>query len=388
MKIAPIRTEKAYESSLKRAAELVPKTDQDSLDELEVLQVLIERWERASFELPAPTPLEAIRFRMEQGGLKPRDLEPFIGSRARVSEVLSGRRALSIDMIRALHQHLGIPAASLIAPTPVESSAKPAAPSAAALKKLRDSGPMKARESFSAFLDRAFGPMYSEALLRKTRTERTNAKTDQAALTAWCAAVMLRANAVDLGKPKSKERGKKVARRLAKLSTHPDGPILAKSELARVGIILILMEHLPGTYLDGAAMCRADGTPVIALTLRHDRIDNFWFTLLHEFCHVSEHLKKDRTLIIDDLELKSSEEIEDEADRFAQEALIPPAIWDAEASSEMGTEDVIELAGLAEVHPAIVAGRWQRENNDYRKFARMLGRGEVRCLFTSKPADN
>ena len=388
MKIAPIRTEKAYEASLKRAAELVAKTDRDSLDELGVLQALTEQWERARFELPAPTALEAICFRMEQGGLKPRDLEPLIGSRARVSEVLSGRRPLSIDMIRALHQHLGIPAASLIAPTPVESSVKPAAPSAAALKKLRGSGAMMARESFSAFLDRAFGPMYAEALLRKTRTERTNAKTDQVALTAWCAAVMLRANAVDLGKPKSKERGKKVARRLAKLSTHPNGPLVAKRELARIGIILIIMEHLPGTYLDGAALCRADGAPVIALTLRHDRIDNFWFTLLHEFCHVSEHLKEDRTLIIDDLELKSADEIEDEADRFAQEALIPLEIWDAEASTDMGTEEVVQLAELAEVHPAIVAGRWQRENNDYRRFARMLGRGEVRCLFTSNSADN
>ena len=388
MKIAPIRTERTYQASLKRVADLVPKTDQDLLDELEVLQALIERWERARFELPPPTALEAIRFRMEQRGLKPRDLEPFIGSRARVSEILSGKRPLSIDMIRALHQHLGIPAASLIQSTPVKLSAKPAAPSDAALKKLMGSGVMKARESFSTFLDRAFGAGLSEALLRKTRTERTNAKTDQAALTAWCAAVMIRANAVDLDKPKSKERGKKVARRLAKLSIHPDGPILAKRELARIGIILIVMEHLPGTYLDGAAMCRHDNIPVIALTLRHDRIDNFWFTLLHEYCHVSEHLKKGRTLIIDDLELKSSDEIEDEADRFAQEALIPQAIWDAEASTNMGTEDVVELAELAEVHPAIVAGRWQRENKDYRRFSRMLGRGEVRCLFASKSDDN
>lgn len=138
----------------------------------------------------------------------------------------------------------------------------------------------------------------------------------------------------------------------------------------------VTLEHLPGTYLDGAAMRREDGIDVIAMTLRHDRIDNFWFTLLHEFCHVSHHLKGDTDLILDDLELKSTDEIEDEADAFAQNALIPPELW--KQRRNMTSEDVNAMAKASGVHPAIVAGRWQRENNDYRRFSKLLGRGEVR----------
>ena len=143
----------------------------------------------------------------------------------------------------------------------------------------------------------------------------------------------------------------------------------------------MILEHLPGTYLDGAAICRGDGAPVIALTLRHDRIDNFWFTLLHEFCHVSQHLTDDRPLILDDLDLKSSDEMEEEADLFAQNALIPHDIWEKHVSTEMGTEELELIATKAKIHPAIAAGRWQREHSDYRRFAKKLGRGEVRRQF-------
>ena len=141
------------------------------------------------------------------------------------------------------------------------------------------------------------------------------------------------------------------------------------------------LEHLPGTYLDGAALCRSDGTPVIALTLRHDRIDNFWFTLLHELCHALKHLGKGTNLILDDLEMKGGDDIEAEADLFAQNALVPAAIWGAEVSPDLDGDDVERIAAMAGVHSAVVAGRWQRDHGDYRRFARSLGRGEVRRQF-------
>jgi HTH-type transcriptional regulator/antitoxin HigA len=70
------------------------------------------------------------------------------------------------------------------------------------------------------------------------------------------------------------------------LSVLPDWSTRVRDTLAKLGVILITLEHLPGTFVDGAAICRGDGVPVIALTLRHDRVDNFWFTLLHEIAHV------------------------------------------------------------------------------------------------------
>jgi HTH-type transcriptional regulator/antitoxin HigA len=380
VKFAPIRSDETYKNYLARAAALMSKYDRKAVDELEVLQALIERWERSQYNLPAPSPIEAIRFRMSQQGLRPRDLEPYIGSRSRVSEVLSGSRPLSIDMIRALAKHLGIPAASLIGVPVSNQASRRAKPSKAAMEKLRTLGVMKPQEDFGDFIDRGFQRADQLALLRKTRTDRTNAKTDLAALEGWCAAVMLEARAVKMTRVQ-KYVPAEAGRELARLSTREDGPACVREALAELGVIFITLDHLPGTYLDGAALRRTDGRPVIAMTLRYDRLDNFWFTLLHEFCHVARHLDANRQFIVDDLEVKTSDDIEAEADKFAQDTLIPPEVWESHSSPDLDTGEIQEIASKAEVHPAIVAGRWQRDHSDYRRFSKLLGRGEVRACF-------
>jgi HTH-type transcriptional regulator/antitoxin HigA len=240
---------------------------------------------------------------------------------------------------------------------------------------------MKAGEDFVDFVSRGFGKAPRPAMLRKTRTERTNAKTDAAALQGWCAAVLLKSRQVKLPRSRLTEAyDLSLARKLAQLSVQTDGIKKVGGFLGERGIVLVVLEHLPGTYLDGAAMRRDDGVPVIALTLRYDRIDNFWFTLLHEFAHVACHLDENTSMILDDLEIRSSEAIEAEADRFAQTALIPDEIW-REARPDFELGDVTWLAQQAMVHPAIVAGRWQRENKDYRKFSKFLGHGDVRRIL-------
>jgi HTH-type transcriptional regulator/antitoxin HigA len=93
-----------------------PGTDEG--DELDVLATLVDAYEAEHFPMDSPDPVEAIRFRMEQLGLERKDLEPFIGSRARVSEVLNRRRGLSLKMIRALHEELDIPLEALIGRDP------------------------------------------------------------------------------------------------------------------------------------------------------------------------------------------------------------------------------------------------------------------------------
>jgi HTH-type transcriptional regulator/antitoxin HigA len=115
MKTKLIKTRKEYKEALKRIEKIMdakPRTPQG--DELELLATLVEIYEREHEPIPPPEPIEAIRFRMEQEGLKPKDLIPFIGSRSRVSEILSGRRPLTLKMIRNLHRGLAIPADSLI----------------------------------------------------------------------------------------------------------------------------------------------------------------------------------------------------------------------------------------------------------------------------------
>jgi HTH-type transcriptional regulator/antitoxin HigA len=244
---------------------------------------------------------------------------------------------------------------------------------------------MAPAEDLATFLARAGAGRAGAALLRKSRTPRTNVKTDLGALQAWCAAVLLEAAKRPAPRVKQKDRGPEAGRELAQLSSLPNGLSRVGEVLARLGILFVVMEHLPGTFLDGAAMCRHDGVPVIALTLRHDRIDNFWFTLLHEFCHVGHHLGEEVSVILDDLEVKSADGTEAEADAFARDALIPPQMWKEALAdpTSFSSDDLLAVAREAGVHPAIVAGRWQRDNNDYRRFAKLLGHGEVRARFRS-----
>jgi HTH-type transcriptional regulator / antitoxin HigA len=115
MKAKVIKTEADYQSALARIEKLMdaePGTPKG--DELELLSFLVHAFEEQAFPIAKPDPIEAIRFRMGQQGLQPQDLIPILGSRSRVSEVLSGKRRLSLKMIRALVEGLGLPAEVLI----------------------------------------------------------------------------------------------------------------------------------------------------------------------------------------------------------------------------------------------------------------------------------
>ena len=117
MEITPIRTETDYRAALRVVSTLVdqdPSPDSPEGERLDVLSTLIEAYERKHHPIDLPDPVEAIKFRMEQQGLKPKDLEPMIGKSNRVYEVLNRKRSLTIGMIRKLHSGLGIPAQSLI----------------------------------------------------------------------------------------------------------------------------------------------------------------------------------------------------------------------------------------------------------------------------------
>jgi len=115
MNIKPIKSERDHRRALKEIERLMdarPNTAEG--DRLDVLTTLIEAWEQKHHAIDAPDPVEAIRFAMEQRGVTRRDLEPLIGSRARVAEILNYKRPLTLPMIRRLHARLGIPAETLI----------------------------------------------------------------------------------------------------------------------------------------------------------------------------------------------------------------------------------------------------------------------------------
>jgi HTH-type transcriptional regulator/antitoxin HigA len=115
MDVRPIRTQRDHAAALRRIDELMDaEPGSVESDELDILATLVQVYEDRHFPIADPNPLDAIRFRMDQLGLTRKDLEPLLGSRGRVSEVLNGRRSLSIQMIRTLHRELGIPLESLV----------------------------------------------------------------------------------------------------------------------------------------------------------------------------------------------------------------------------------------------------------------------------------
>ncbi len=124
MEIKPIKTKRDYEAALKeieRIFDAVPGTPDG--DRLEILTTLVDVYEEKHHAVPPPNPIDAIRYYMESRRLTRRDLERFIGSRARVSEVLNRRRPLTMEMIRNLNKGLGIPAEVLIQPYRIVKSA-------------------------------------------------------------------------------------------------------------------------------------------------------------------------------------------------------------------------------------------------------------------------
>ena len=229
---------------------------------------------------------------------------------------------------------------------------------------------------------RAAGPEFASALHRKKfYGER---KPNKYSLLAWQARILEKARAeTDEEKIGSFELDDRWVTELVKLSTKEHGPLLAKDFLASHGVSLVIEHHLSETYLDGAAMLSHEGNPVIGLTLRHDRLDNFWFVLLHELGHVFLHLFNSLKMdFFDEESGEDADDIEREADEFALNASADDESWSSCLSRFYMTEDsVIQDAKRLEVHPSIVAGRLRRERRNYTILNELIGLGEVRREF-------
>ncbi len=412
MQIRAIRSEEDYDAALARITELMdalsgPEGQIEDIDapfrvELDMLTDLVELYEERRHPIGFPDLISAIEFRMDQDSLTQRDLVPFIGSRAKVSEVLSGKRAITMSMARALHRHLKIPADVLLQEPggSLPNTSPNLEYSRFPLKAMAKAGWIphvqnmkeQAEELVTGLMKRAGGQAFAAApLYRKNDGRRINAKTDDYALRAWCWQVL--AQAVERPLPVEYQYdkvGPQLLRQVAQMSIFEDGPARAKGFLAQHGICLEYLKHLPKTHLDGAALRLPNSGPVIGLTLRYDRIDNFWFTLLHELCHVVFHLGDNGDGFVDDLSLRGVESsggdpAEQEADQLAQDALIPPKIWeDGILLENPRPMAVLQMASEAQVHPAIIAGRVRHELGNYRLLSQFVGTGAVRRQFADQ----
>lgn len=400
-----IKTEEDYNLALNRIEKLMDaKPGTSEFDELELLSTLVELYEDKRYPISRPDPVSAIKFRMEQLELSPKDLIPLIGSRSKVSEILNRKRSLTLSMMRALNKGLGISPDILLQEQdaffpedvpqleyekfPIKEMAK-----RGWISSVPDTA-NRSEEIIRELITNAGGPKTVDCcLFRRSKSARENAKNDPYALMAWCLKVLEIANKKTLSTQYIEGSvNEDSLRDIARLSYFDNGPMLAKEYLEKHGIHLITLQHLSRTYLDGAVICPSNKNPVIGLTLRYDRIDYFWFCLLHELAHLSKHLGiQGNGFIIDDLDLrkygdKKEDKLEQQADKSAQEALIPNDAWAALGLSEdniPGQLQIMELASKLKIHPAIIAGRIRYETNNFRKFATLLGQGEIRKHFTN-----
>ena len=398
-----IKTQRDYDAAIVRLSALMdedmtPGSSEEA--ELELLALVIESYERSKVEPVVPDPIEAILFRMDQLGFKKVDLVPYMGSLPKVSEVLARKRPLNLAMIRKLHQGLGIPADVLLTQTDDAADLDEALPYDTAKFPFKE---MFARGYFEAFsgtlreakdkteeLIRKFMRGFNlqpihQARLRAPMHQSGSRLMDDYALLTWHVAVLKKARQLKLKSAYVKgSLTEERLRELARLSRFEQGPRLAQEFLADLGLALVFEDHFSKTYLDGAAMFDGD-LPVLALTLRHDRLDNFWFALLHELVHVQKHLGPDRLFIADNLDDKIHQQTQEEreADEGARDILIPQAEWLASGLAVEPTMDAaMALADKLRIHPAIVAGRVRFEAGNWRLLSSI--KADVRRLFADQ----
>lgn len=214
-----------------------------------------------------------------------------------------------------------------------------------------------------------------------SRTRKSQDERVRCALLAWQA----RVKHIAREQPHSEFKGvtAKLIQTLARLSSYPDGPIRAVEILRKAGVIVVFEGHLEKTLLDGAAMLLEDGTPVIGMTLRQNRVDNFWHVLLHELGHIARH----RNCGLAEGFLDQEDDVTDdpreaEATDFSRNALIPDELWKTSFVRYATTRDQIaDFAKGLGIGPEVVAGRLRFERDDFAALSTMVGSGKVKKMF-------
>lgn len=398
-----IHTREQYDAYMAEVQSLMakgPSLNTSSSDRLELLTVLLEAYENTKYPVESPDPIDAIMFRMSEKGLKQADLIPYFGTSSRVSEVLRRKRPLTVQMIRALSIGLGLSAETLVGLSVAESPTKtnnvdwskfPAKEMAKRgwLENFSTNAKSAIEDVVKGFISDA-GLHFGAASFRRTIAGEAQSPATQYSLYAWLARVIqtARAKKSTLGRFDESTLNAAFLKELAQLSWSERGPLLAVEYLEKHGIVVVIEPHLKGTQLDGAALKDVDGTPIVGLTLRHDRIDNFWFTLLHEVAHLWKHVG-DQDAFLDDLDASSEDRREAEANRLAREAFIPRLIWKrSDAFISPGKESIDRLSRELKIHPAIIAGRLRKETGNYHLFSDLVGHNQVRAIFHQSVVDN
>ena len=395
MKAKILKNETDYEDALAYIETLMdaePGSAEE--EELELFSMLVEAYEKEHHPIDLPDAVSAIKFRMEQEGLTRKDMARYLGSMSRVSEVLNGKRPLSLAMIRSLHAGLGIPYEVLLQEPGAVLSSCLYKPSDYPFNEMVKQGYF---EHFSGSLAQAkdmaeelldsffsvFGPSEPNVVYCRKNKETV----DRFALKSWQARVIHLCNHESLPPYDANKITQPFLKDVVKLSRFSEGPKLVREILNRKGVHFIILSHLDKTFLDGACFMANERHPVIAMTLRHDRLDNFWFTLLHELAHLHLHLHGSELAFFDDTDKGHHDEgntKENEADALASNILISPSEWkkaESKLRKSFSEASICAIADELDVSPSIIAGRIRRQQNNYTIFSGLIGNKHVRRLL-------
>ncbi|WP_016955550.1 ImmA/IrrE family metallo-endopeptidase [Catenovulum agarivorans] len=401
-KLKIIKTESDYTLAQSQLTQFISeyenkKHNKEFLDEFELLSYLIDKYEKKKFDFGKVDFISAIKFQMEQLELTRKDLEPILGASSRVSEILSGKKSLTKSMIKRLHEHLFIPYEILMSEPASTRDNLAIDVSTYPLKEMLNRGIFEGYKTATATFKKNAEKLIHDYLSEFGQTPKVFCRSsvnsthmrsvkemNEINLQVWKCEVLKKAKNNKLVKTSFNKKCLSLdfMNEILKLSKFRNGPLLAQEELARNGIHLIYEPHFSKTYLDGAAMKGLDENPIIGITGRYDRLDNFWFVLMHELAHVWKHLDADRSDIFDDLESAENDDIEIEADSLALDALMDQDEWKNTVYPEIeDADDLAHFANRYSVDASIIAGRYRKESGDYRKFNRWIGSKRVRILF-------
>jgi len=395
MKAKILHSETDYEKALAYLETLMEtETGSAKEDDLELFSFLVENYEKEHFPLDLPDPIAAIEFRMEQQGLTHKDMQKYLGSQSKVSEVLRGKRPLSLSMIHKLHFKLGIPAEVLLQEKGRELEQLKYRWQDYPFREMYNHGYFpafngslsEAKQHAGKILSGLFS-VFQGALPEPLYCKRSERPINEKALLAWQARILSLLNNEQLPAFERQSLDDELLRKLVHLSYYDRGPQLVREYLNKKGIHFVTLAHLQRTYLDGATFLTNAGHPVIAITLRYDRLDNFWFTLFHELAHVYLHLN-DASIAFFDETIQSNHEInspqETETNTFARNALVSPDYWVTHCVPNLpnfSRAQILQHAEALEISPAILAGRVRWEIQDFKKHSNLIGRNQVRDQF-------
>lgn len=395
LEIRPVKNKTDHAWAMEQIDALMLKDElqEDEVHRLEVLAILVEKYESEHFSVQLPTPVEAIEFRMDQLGLSRSQLAEMIEfPRSRVSEVLNGTRKPSLDMMRALHEKIGIPSDVLLGKA--EAKLPEAHPGIdwksfpiSEMFKLGWLGKIKPKaDEFETCIRslmkaaRVPAPQFAGVRFRGTENKEPNPYSVNAWLMKAMAEAIAQESECDFN---IEEVGHSFRREIAKLSLYSDGPKRAFRKLNEAGITAVYVPFLRKTHIDGACFNLPSGKPAIAVSLRHHRLDNFWFTLLHECVHVEKHLS-DEGIILDETEgstgaFGNDPGMEEEANTLARSALVPDDIHEelCRVAGGISKTKVQAYARKADVHEAVIAGQVRLLTGKYTHFTGMVGQGTV-----------